>query len=117
MEVDRDGDETSVPTARFTGMRQLTIIMALALVVAACSETDAATSTTSTAPVAATVSSTTSTPTTKTEPETTSSTSTAARTPSTEAWGTWTLIWGSDTQAATAGGMFSVEGYLGGFAW
>jgi hypothetical protein len=27
------------------------------------------------------------------------------------------LIWGSDTQAATAGGSFSVEEYLGGFAW
>jgi hypothetical protein len=27
------------------------------------------------------------------------------------------LIWGSDTQAATAESMFSVETYLGGFAW
>ena len=69
-------------------MKQTVIISAVVLMLAACAGSDSETSTTATTAITTTTSSTT---TTTAPPEATTSTS-AVHTPSTEAWGTWTLV-------------------------
>jgi hypothetical protein len=69
-------------------MKPIAIISLVALMLAACAGSDSDTSTTATTAIVTTTSSTTIT---TAPPETTTSTS-AVHTPSTEAWGTWTLV-------------------------
>jgi hypothetical protein len=82
-------------------MKQFLSIVALALVAAACAGSDADTSTTTTA-MSTTTPPTSETTTTSTAAETTTS-STAVHPPSTEAWGTWTLVLASIETGAVGG--------------
>jgi len=70
----------------------LLLAVALVLVAGACSDTGSATTTAVTGVTATTAATTTSTDSTTTTLQETTTSTTAAHTPSTEAWGTWTLI-------------------------
>ncbi len=82
-------------------MKQIAIISVVALILAACAGSDSETSTTVTTSISTTAPPA-STTTTSTAPETTTS-FTAVHTPSTAAWGTWTLILASIETGAVGG--------------
>ena len=82
-------------------MKQIAIISVVALMLAACAGSDSETSTTVTTSISTTAPPA-STTTTSTAPETTTS-FTAVHTPSTAAWGTWTLILASIETGAAGG--------------